>query len=327
MLLNNRKKNYSKIAFAVVATLFISIELLYLFNIVRWADYPDFGFGFRTATGTDVVGFVREHAQEAGMQVGDRILRVNDKSFTTREEIRNAQKWNPGEKNVYIVERDGRRFQVTITNIRKGFKQVFIRSGLLYLLGFCYTLIGTIIFLMKPHHRTSWIFFVVVGTFGLYISFLYKAGRITPHWLETFHIFAHTFTPAALIHLALSFPQERILLKKHPYTQILPYIASGILFLRIRSVAPNIMDAPKTMLIAAMTYLVISVLLFLGSCLQLLVKSPSEIVKRRSKVILIGIAISFSLPLIDFAYSILFRRISCPILTSIFLSSSFFHFL
>ena len=306
------RKMLSTIAFVSVLALAIAIAGLYLYNIIKWGDYPDFGFGFRTATGIEVVGVVTEHGRKAGLKLGDRIIKVNDKVFTDIQNFRAAMQRKLGEKNTYLIEREGKRFEVTITNVSLGLKRAFSKSGLPYLIGLCYALIGTLVFLMKPHRRASWIFFLFAATVGLFITFLYKVGKMTPFWVETFNIFAYTFTPAVLVHLAFSFPEERGLLKKYPYAQALPYLASMFIFLCIRYSTPTMTDAPKSWLIIAIAYMAVAVILFLVSCLQLWLTSPSEIVKLRSKMILLGFAISASVPLSDFVINALFHVYLVP---------------
>jgi hypothetical protein len=306
------RKVVSKIAFVSVLAMATAITGLYLYNIIKWGDYPNFGFGFRTATGIEVVGVVTEHGRRAGMKVGDRILTVNGKVFTNIQEFRSAMQRELGEKNTYLIERAGQRSEVTITNIPLGLKRAFSTSGLPYLVGLCYTLIGALVFLMKPHRRASWIFFLFAATVGLFITFLYKVGKMTPFWLETFNIFAWTLTPGVLIHLAFSFPEERGLLSKHTYAQGLPYLASIFLFLCIRYCTPTITDAPKTWAIIAIAYMAVAVVLFLGSCFQLWFTSPSEIVKLRSKMILLGFAISASVPVSDFVINALLNVYLVP---------------
>ena len=217
------KSTLSKTAFWLVLTIMVIVALLYLYNIVRWGSYPDFGFGFRTATGTTVVGVVTDNGLRAGLQVGDQIVEVNGKTFDNIKAFRSHMFRNLGETNTSLIDRKGRTFAVTIENIPIGFRGAFVKSGFLYLLGLCYVLIGTLVFLMKPHHKVSWIFFVVVAALGLYFAFLYRIGSVSPPWLETFHIFAYAFAPAFFIHLALNFPEERLLAKRRPYIQLFPY--------------------------------------------------------------------------------------------------------
>lgn len=312
MIHKDKKRVLSTSAFVLTAFLVLVIAGLYMYNIIQWGNYPDFGFGFRTATGINVIGTDTEHGRKAGLQIGDRILTVNDKTFESIQEFRSAMNRKLGEENIYLLERKGQLFHVTITNIPIGFKRSFFKSGFLYIMGLCYFLIGTLVFLMKPHERTSWIFFLFTTILGLFMAFLYKIGKMTPFSLETLQIFLYVFTPAAFIHLACSFPQQRVFLIRYPRAILIPYIASALLFLRVRSLTPAITDVPRIWLVVVIIYLASAILLFLGSCLQLWLTSSSEMVKLRSKLILLGSAISVSVPLVDLLSSALFNLYIIP---------------
>ncbi len=310
--MTEQKRPLNTLAFAICVALVLTIAGFYLYNIIKWANYPDFGFGFRTATGIEVVGVVTEPGRKAGLRVGDRILEVNAGTFTNIQEFRAHMSRKLGEDNTYLIERKGRTFAITITNHPTGFKRSFSKSGFPFLLGLCYVLIGVLVFLMKPYQRPSWIFFLFTAIFGLFVTFLYKLGVMKPFWLENLNILAYTFTPAVFIHLAFCFPEEREILKRHPYTQVIPYIASALLFLRIRSLTPTMTDAPKIWLIVAVAYMAVGVLMFLGSCLFLRITSSSEIVKTRARMILLGFAIAASIPLLDFVSNTLIKVYIVP---------------
>ena len=308
-----RKKTISTTAFIVVLVIFIGIAVLYFYNILNWGNYPDFGFGFRSATGIRIVGLVSDHGKKAGLEIGDHLIEVNAKSFANIEEFRSHMRRKLGEENTYLIERQGRRFFVTIENVRSGHKRSLSVSGLPFLMGLGYVLIGTLVFLMKPHRRSSWIFFLSTSTFGLWQFFIYKISLMTPLWLESVVIFAYTFTPAVIIHLALCFPKERSILTKMPYAQFFPYIISTFLFIGIRlSTSQDIMDAPKFWLILAVAYIALGISFFLGSCVQLRLTSTSEIVKLRSKMILLGFAITASIPLLDYVINAIFNVFIVP---------------
>jgi serine phosphatase RsbU (regulator of sigma subunit) len=306
------KQQVSILAFVLSVTGVVTIACLYLYNIISWANYPDFGYGFRTASGVKVVGLVTESGLKAGMQVGDEIIEINGQTYTTFEQLRNLMRRELGQDNTYLLERAGRRFALTIKNEPIGFKAAFAKSGFLYILGLCYFLVGVLVFLMKPHNRNCWIFFVSTSIFGLFISFLYQVSEPKPFWLGTIHIFVYAFSPAVFIHLSLSFPEERRILTQYPWIQLLPYIISTIFFLSIRYTTPTMIGASTFWLIVAMTYLGIGLLVFIGSCMQLWRSSPSEIVRLRSKLILLGLAIAGIVPLLDFMSSILFRVYFLP---------------
>jgi adenylate cyclase len=307
-----KRKTLSQISFIFFLVLVSAVAILYLYNIVKWGDLPDYGYGFRTATGVRVVGVVREVGRKAGLAVGDRILRVNGKTIANYKEMHAVRNREIGEQNTYSIERGGRQFEVVITNTPLGFKGSFKRSGFPYLVGVCFVFIGALVFLMKPHQRTSWAFLLFCSILGIFFMFLYKGGLMNPFEFENLNIFAYTFAPAVFIHLALSFPEERYLLKKHPSVQFLPYVASAFLFFLIRYRVPTMMDSPKSFFIIFIVYFLVAVLIFLGSCLQLRITSSSEIVKLRSRMILLGVAISASVPLLDTLNNALFRFYIVP---------------
>jgi signal transduction histidine kinase len=307
MMDTSKKRIFSQVLFVCTLALVIAIALLYLYNMIKWGEEPDLGFHRRIASGIQTVGAVTEVGQKAGVQVGDRILEVNGKAFSNNEEFSALRHWELGKKNTYLIEREGRQFEISITNTPFGFKRVFIRSGLLFLVGLCYLLIGTLVFLMKPHRRTSWIFFLFSIIIGLFLAFFFRSGEMRPFWLGTFHILLNALIPAAFLHWAMSFPEERILIKKHPYVQLLPYLGSFCLFLRIRLATPELMGAPRIWYFILVSYITSGIIVFLISCVQSWLKSPSEIVRVRSKMVLLGVAISVSVPLSEAIINMVFH--------------------
>ena len=293
------KRTLSGILFAFALSLTLVAAILYAHNIFRWGKQPDIGLYRRMAWDINVVGVVTEPGRKAGVQVGDHVLRVNGKTFANRTELLSSMRWELGEKNTYLLERGGKQFEITITNHPLGLVTSFIKSGLPFLVGLSYILIGTLVFLMKPHRRISWIFFLFGAIFGLLLTFLFKVGVPQPYWLGTIDISLYCFIPAIFIHLALTFPQERTLIRKRPYFQFFPYLISAISFVWIRSTTPEMLGIPKIWFMILSVYFLAAVLFFLGSCLQLRLSSKSEIVKIRSRMILLGVALAFSLPLLE----------------------------
>jgi hypothetical protein len=46
--------------------LILIIAVLSLYNIIKWGDYPELGFAFRSATGVKIVGAVSEVGRRRG---------------------------------------------------------------------------------------------------------------------------------------------------------------------------------------------------------------------------------------------------------------------
>jgi class 3 adenylate cyclase len=307
-----KKKTLSKVAFGCALIAIIAVASLYLYNLINWGELPDYGYGFRTATGVRVIGVVMDVGRKAGLEVGDRIITVNGKTVKNYKEMHAARHKKTGETNTYLIERNEKQFEVVIANSPIGLKEAFRRGGLSYLVGIAHLLIGTLVFLMKPHYRTSWIFLIYSYVTGIFFMFLYKVGIMSPFGLENVNIFGYTFIPAVFVHLALGFPEERKFLEKHPWAQLLPYIASALLFLFIRFLVPTMMDAPKVLFTTCVVYFLVGMLIFLGSCLQLWLRSSSEIVKVRAKMILLAVGIYLSLPVLDLVSNTLFKVYILP---------------
>ena len=295
-----KHKPLSTLSFVGINSILIAIASLYFYNIVTWSDYPDFGFGFHTGTGIHIVGAVTPNGGMAGLKVGDEIIEINGHAYATIEELRRHMHRKLGEENTYLLERAGRRFAVTIENKPTGFKRAFERSGLSFLLGLCYIFIGFIVFLMKPHRRTSWIFYLVTANFGLFLICLFQLGTMKPPWLENLNIFAYCFAPPFIIQLGLHFPEEHKFVQRYPYFQFLPHVLSVFLFIMVRKATSVMAFAPKIWLVVTTLYMATAVLFFLGSCLVLWLRSSSEMVRLRSKIILLGFAITASIPIIDY---------------------------
>jgi hypothetical protein len=144
------------------------------------------------------------------------------------------------------------------------------------------------------------------------LIFLFKSGVVKPFWLENVILFVYCFIPAGWIHLALCFPEERLLLKKYPFSPFLPYAISTFLLIGIRTTTPTILDIPRALLIILVSYFVFGILVLLGLNIHLRITSRSEIVRLRAKMILLGTAIASSIPLLDFVISALFQVYLVP---------------
>jgi len=305
-------KKVSWCAFSSVLLVVCLALGLYLHNIFRWAGNPDFGYSFRTATGIHVIGVLTEHGREMGLQIGDRLVEVNGKTHTTYSELNEIRNWGVNQENTYLLERHGRTLDLEISNKPLGFGKSFQKSGLPFVFGLCYLFIGVLVFLMKPHHRSSWVFFAFAAVVGFFMATIFKVSAIKPAWLENAIIFAYAFVPATIIQLGLNFPEERAIVKKQPVVQYLPYCISIVIFAAIRVSTPTMSDAPKFWVNAAVIYLALSLFFLLGSCLQLRFVSTSQISRLRASMILLGFAIACSVPLADFVVNALFQSYIVP---------------
>ena len=312
MVFSTRIGIVNKIGFVVSLVMVTAIALLYFYNMERWAKLPELGFAFRSATGTYVIGVVTEAGHKAGMKIGDCIVKMNGTTPKNIKEFRKARNYDIGGQNHYHLERKGSLIEVFVENRPLGFAKVFMRCGFNYLTGLCYIVVGVLVFLMKPYYKASTIFYLFCITFGSLIFFLYRSGEIKPYWFNTVHIFLYTFSPALFIHLALAFPERRMIIVSYPRLQIVPYILSALLFIGIRSNTGEMTGIPKFWYLLLMAYFVPSILFYLLSCLYSWVSSRSAVAISRAKLILLGSALTASLPLLDTVANALFNFYLVP---------------
>jgi hypothetical protein len=97
-----KERTVTKILFGCGLAVTVTIALLYLYNIIRWGEQLDAGFYRPSATGKEIIGIVTEVGQQAGIHLGDRILKVNEKALKDSKEFQAARNWKPGEKNTYL---------------------------------------------------------------------------------------------------------------------------------------------------------------------------------------------------------------------------------
>ena len=286
-------------AFIVLAS--STTAALTVYNIIKSSEYPDFGFGCLFVKGFRFVENVTEPGREGGIHSGDFILKVNGRTFSSYNEFQEARNQEIGGSNTYLVTRGGHEVEITIRTTQRGYGFVLKKSLPSCLLGICVMAVGIVVFLMKPHHRVSWIFLLFMCTTGILTLFLYRPLQLLiPKWLEFMNVYAFAFTPAGFFHLALGFPEETALLRRYPRVQLVPYVISTAIFICIVSKTDTVIDAPHWCMTAIGLYMAAGVLFFLACCLKSGFKSPSQIVKLRSKVTLIGFGTTTLPPLVNF---------------------------
>lgn len=294
-----KKELLSWLAFSAVLLCAVSASLLYLYNIVSWRDYPDFGVGFNFSVGIEQVGYVTERGERAGVEPGDRILSVNGRSYSTFNEYRALLNRGLGQENTYVLDRNGAVLRISIVNEPLGFLVAFNRSGYQWLTGLVFILLGAVVFLMKTHEQTSWIFFLFVVSSGLMITFLFNIGTMRPLLLFVVPSFVSAMLPATIFHLALVFPEKQPIYLRFTWLPLVFYVFSAILFFSMVSQSLTPLDLPRVFSYIINVYTALCVTYFLGICVWTWWKSASEIAKKRAKIISLGSILAVFVPMTD----------------------------
>jgi serine phosphatase RsbU (regulator of sigma subunit) len=285
----------------VIAVILIGFVYgLYVANIIRWRNSPNFGWRTMYDSGPNVVAEVFETGEAAGLRVGDIIKAINGKAYNTFDELYFKVRNNkPGSTNTYTVLRDGKTLEISIVTGRLGFPTVVKRSGPIFIIGFIYLMIGVLVFLMKPQAMESWLFFVMACFLGTEISVGAPSDLLHPLWFFDVRLLVDIFLPAPIIHLALRFPKTRAFLRRMPWLWVVPYLVSLLLLVAYKMTSTAYWDTPPILQLLNNIYLLLGVLIFLVSMIWNLIRDPSIVVRLQSRMILVGMILGIFIPLAE----------------------------
>jgi len=273
---------------------------VYGVNIVRWRNSPNYGWITMYDSGPNVVAEVFASGAEAGLRTGDRILAINGKPYSTFEELfLTSRKGTPGSINVYTVMRSDQTVEVRVPTGRLGMETVLRRSGPVFAIGLIYTLIGIVVFLMKPWDGESWVFLVMTSVLGMTVSFGAPSEIIRPFWFYHVRFFFDDLIPAPILHLALRFPKVHPIIARRPRGWIVMYLASAGIFLANRLLSTSLWDTPQGPILVSYIYLLAAVLAFLSCTAWYSLRDPSQMVRIQSRMIFVGLVLGLFIPLAE----------------------------
>jgi signal transduction histidine kinase len=282
-------------AFFVIVSATGVVACLALLNIVRWSDEPIFGYFIRATGQPCTVGLVLAPGRDAGLAVGDRIVAVNGHPVASLGEIRKHRQTGPTSSNAYVVQRGPDRMEVTIPTRPLGLANTLWIFGLPWAVGVVFIVLGVVVFLMKRWARDSWAFLHFSCLSGLFILFLYR-NVLEPAWLNTVAMASLAFLPAALLHLAVRFPEDRLWFGRRPLGQLLPYAVSLLLTIVLLAASSNWEDIPLSLKTTWLVYLALATAGFLGATAYTHWWSMSAIARLRARAVLLGFGVATFVP-------------------------------
>ena len=160
------------------------------------------------------------------LQPFDVVRVMNGQVLGSGEDIQETiESQDPGTTFHYIVYRRGQLVEAEVTTrlfTRRDFLR-FVAEGLVP--GLLQLVIGAVVFLIRPGRPQSWLF-LAFSLIAYAVSVTYADAHMTYHFTELF-LTAWAFWPATLLHLALTFPQRRGIVRRFPRVVWLPYLVSA----------------------------------------------------------------------------------------------------
>lgn len=187
----------------------------------RWRQEPF--AGFFTEPNMVVSSLGEQVSRATGLHNPDRILSINDQPVHTPADLQDSLRAaGYGQIVNYTVQREGQIIRVVLPVTQLSLELFFVFFILPYALGIFYLLVGSVIYSLRPDDQTTQTFLVVCVAIALNLILLFNI--ITSHELVRLWLAALPLTGAALLHLALVFPQKWRLLQRAPHLAWLPYI-------------------------------------------------------------------------------------------------------
>lgn len=292
----------------LVAVLF---EGFYVANMVQWRQAPNVGWLPSPQLGADVVAEVNNHGATFGLKPMDKIRTINGRLFKTFKEKNVALDWKVGNSNHYLIERGGTTLEIEVPTSTLGIRQVISHCGATWLIGVIYVGLGLLVFLMRPWYGPSWALFLVCSLLGVITPYSFAPSFFKPLWLYKVLLVSFAFLPAAVLHLAALFPERRALAARRGLLAV-PYLVSAGLLAVVLSTADRITAVPLLLQAVLYLYLLLSVLVFLGSAVYGYRATAGTAVRLQSLAVFTGMGLASLVPISDGLANLLFEATLVP---------------
>jgi class 3 adenylate cyclase len=249
-------------------------------------------------------------APRRGLEPLDVVCAVNDKPVTLASQVyAEIERHPPGTPIAYTLSREGRRVTTVIPSkvvTRRDFGHIVIDNTVS---GFLVLALGALVLLLRPGTPESRLFLafcLVTGTVNLIYFDMMLVHRFTRLLLAVW-----PFTPALVLHLALTFPERRRLVDRWPWLVWTAYAVSAVLVVWIQW---NFLLRVSPVGEITAAYAGLAALALIGSLAWTMGKSPTRLARRRARVLLLGFGIGYVLPLLATSIELVFG-VTVPYLT------------
>jgi len=284
--------------FGLLSLTTIAFDGAYMVNVTQWFSAPFRGWIYSVSGDPHIVVETYAVAEEAGLEVGDRIRTINGSSFETFHEMHALLNLELGAVNVYEIERGDRVLEIPTEEY--GILATLHHVGGALLAGLTFVATGILVFLMKPRDGPSWSFLLVALIMGVAYPYLWLGPSYTPAWLEGVFVPATFLGSAAMLQLTAFFPQRRRFFADRWPLLALPY---GIAVVLSAIELSGDYRTPGTLSALRMGLLTGSVVVFMGSALQAWMRGQSQATRIQALAILTGSLLSAFVPTADNFYT------------------------
>jgi class 3 adenylate cyclase len=166
--------------------------------------------------------------------------------------------------------------------------------------------LGAVVFLIRPGRPQSWLFlsFLLIAYL---VGVTFADAHTTYRFTELF-LTAWAFWPATLLHLALTFPQRRRIVRRFPRVVWLPYLVSGAMTVLLQM--PRVHGDVRLLLAvpaAGAAYWGVALVLLVLSLARASVVGATPLIRQRARILGAAFVLGYAPPILGTAAEALFQ--------------------
>ena len=228
------------------------------------------------------------------------VVAVDDLPVRTAEEVYARVRARPvGTRIAYTFDHGGATTMEWIESRLFTWRDAGLIFGAYLFDGLVFAAIGVGVWTLSPRRATPWALLGLCLSLSTYV--LTAMDLYGPHRFFRLHALAESFLPAALLHLALLFPIRRTTALRAAAVSYLPAAVLAVVYeLRLDSPAlyPGVHAFATLCLVAGAVAL-------LGAVVWGYLRAPSELVRHRVRIVVLGLLVGFAIPVALFTVSLL----------------------
>jgi hypothetical protein len=273
------------------------VVLASTFNSVAWIGrvYP--GFFLWQNNFVPAIGVAGAPPVRAGLQYHSRLVAVDGAPVRDRGAVHALVASKPlGSVFRYTLEKDGRRYEVELPSIRLSAAAFLLTLGNYLANAIVLLALGIAVIFLEPASRGARAFFAFCANWGLYLAT--SADIVGPSWFHYLYFFLVALCPATSLQLVLDFPAIPARLARLRVLLPLLYAAGPVL--AVATLAAFRWSFPLLLALDRATHLAMASVgaLVLGILVVALRRPPSPAARERLRVMLLGLAGAFCVPVL-----------------------------
>ncbi len=298
----------------------VTIIVICTFNSLLWINRPFPGFFLWQNLFVPPVGGPAWTGYDAGVPYESRLNSVDDEPAESADDVYRGIRHEGPEEDItytFAAPDTGAQVELVIPTMRLGVDSYLWSLGSYIVIGTLLTLLGFAVYLIRPDRPGARAMLVASAIWGLYL--VTSADMVGPAWFQPLYLMLRAVAPVALVHLALSFPVQRRILRRHQWLLPALYLLASLV-----GVADNIVfDTSFSAFIALSHFhagaLMVGGAVLIGLLVLDLLFPPSAAARQRTKIAAVGGVVAFLSPVAGYfvsyvtGVSIPFNLIAIPL--------------